>query len=291
MPPRPACVVFTDVDGCLVDHTTYSFREASAALDRLRERGIPLVLCSSKTRAEVERLQQELGTSGPFVTENGGALFVPTGHFPFALPGARETAGHQVIDLGRPYPEVVAALRACARAAGVRVVGFSDQAVTEVAAGTGLSLPAARLAKLREYDEPFRIVEGDPAQRARMFRALSAAGLRTTEGGRYHHVGGPTDKGVAVGLLLRFYRWAHGQFVSVGLGDGPNDVPFLRLVDLAFVVANPASGATARVARQVPSARVTAAAGPAGWHEAMSGILGHETGTAPAPDPGRRSVA
>ncbi len=278
MVQRPACVVFTDVDGCLVDHTTYSFEEAAAALARLRSRGVPLVLCSSKTRAEVERLQQELGTTDPFVSENGGGLFVPDGYFPFDLPGARPMAGYQVIELGRPYTEVVEALHAAARKAGVRVVGFNDMTVAEVAAETGLSLPAARLAKLREYDEPFRIVEGDPAQRARMFRALSAAGLRATEGGRYHHVGGPTDKGVAVSLLLRFFRWAHGQLVSVGLGDGPNDVPFLRLVDLAFVVANPVSGATERVSRQVPSARVTTAAGPAGWHEAMAGILGNGEG-------------
>ena len=280
MDPRPACVVFTDVDGCLVDHSTYSFREAAAALARLRERGVPLVLCSSKTRAEVERLQQELGTSDPFVSENGGAVFVPEGYFPFGLPGARAIAGYQAIELGRPHAEVVDALRAAARKAGVRIAGFSDMTVAEVAADANLSLPAARLAKLRDYDEPFRIVEGDPAQRARLFRALSAAGFRATEGGRYHHAGGATDKGVAVGLLLRFYRWAHGQFVSVGLGDGPNDVPFLRLVDLAFVVANPASGATDWVARQVPSARVTGAAGPAGWHEAMAGILGNGPGAA-----------
>lgn len=290
MDPRPACVVFTDVDGCLVDHSTYSFQEAAGALARLRERGVPLVLCSSKTRAEIERLQQELGTSDPFVSENGGAVFVPEGYFPFDLPGARAIAGYQVIDLGRPYQEVVDALHAAAHRAGVRVVGFSDMTVAEVAEETGLSLPAARLAKLREHDEPFRIVEGDPAQRARLFRGLSAAGLRATEGGRYHHASGATDKGVAVGLLLRFYRWAHGQIVSVGLGDSLNDVPFLRRVDLAFVVANPASGATERVARQVPSARVTAAAGPAGWHEAMAGILGNGAG-APTREPARRSVA
>lgn len=290
MDSRPPCVVFTDVDGCLVDHSTYSFRAAAGALAALRERGVPLVLCSSKTRAEVERLQQELHTSDPFISENGGGVFVPEGYFPFALPGARSMTGYQVIELGRPYAEVVDALQASARKAGVRVVGFNDLTVAEVAADSGLSLPAARLAKLREYDEPFRIVEGDPAQRARMFRALSAAGLRTTEGGRYHHASGATDKGVAVGLLLRFYRWAHGQFVSVGLGDGLNDVPFLRLVDLAFVVANPESGATERVARQVPSARITAAAGPAGWHEAMAGILGHGPAAADR-EPGRQSVA
>ena len=282
MDGRPAFVVFTDVDGCLVDHSTYSLGEASAALARLRARGVPLVLCSSKTRAEIERLQQELGTADPFVSENGGGVFVPAGHFPFPLPGSRPIAGYEAIELGRPYAEVVEALRLAARKAGVRVAGFSDMTVAEVAADSGLSLAAARLAKLREFDEPFRILEGDPPQRSRMFRALAAAGLQATEGGRYHHAGGPTDKGVAVGLLLRFYRWALGQVVSVGLGDGPNDASFLRRVDIPIVVSNRAGGSTERVSRLVPSARVTAAEGPAGWHEAMARIMGSRSGGAHA---------
>jgi mannosyl-3-phosphoglycerate phosphatase len=274
----PAWVVFTDVDGCLVDHATYSVDEAAGTLARLQARGVPLVLCSSKTRAEIERFQQEVGATGPFISENGGALFVPDGYFPFGLPGARTIAGHQVIELGQPYRTVVDGLHKAAHRAGVRVVGFDDMTVAEVAADCGLSLPAARLAKLREYDEPFRILEGEPSQRARMFRALSGAGLRATEGGRYHHVSGPTDKGVAVGLLLRFFRWARGPVVSIGLGDGPNDVAFLRRVDIPIVVANPASGATERVARQVPAAQVTDAPGPAGWRGAMAKYVGNGNG-------------
>ncbi|HSK10356.1 MAG TPA: HAD-IIB family hydrolase [Vicinamibacterales bacterium] len=275
MSAAPSYVVFTDVDGCLLDHSTYSFQEAMGALARLRARGVPLVLCSSKTRAEIEWLQQELGTAHPFISENGGALFVPERYFPFPLPGAKQIAGYDVIELGRPYAEVVDILHRAARKAGVTVVGFSDMTVAEVAGDCGLPLTAARLAKLREYDEPFRILEGEPAQRARLFRSLASAGLRSSAGGRYHHASGDTDKGVAVDLLRRFFRWAHGDIVAIGLGDGPNDVPFLRRVDIPIVVANPNSGATEKVAQLVPSARVTTAAGPAGWHEAMAGIMGN----------------
>jgi mannosyl-3-phosphoglycerate phosphatase len=57
-------VVVTDVDGCLLDET-YRWEPARPALDALKKRGIPLVLCSSKTRAEMEPLHADLGLDAP----------------------------------------------------------------------------------------------------------------------------------------------------------------------------------------------------------------------------------
>lgn len=55
---RPPMVVFSDLDGALLDHETYEFDAARPALDRLRRDGVPLVLCTSKTRAEVEPIER-----------------------------------------------------------------------------------------------------------------------------------------------------------------------------------------------------------------------------------------
>ncbi|MFQ5696467.1 MAG: mannosyl-3-phosphoglycerate phosphatase, partial [Terriglobia bacterium] len=49
----PRLIVFTDLDATLLDHQTYSWAAAEPALRRLRLLGIPLVFCTSKTRAEV----------------------------------------------------------------------------------------------------------------------------------------------------------------------------------------------------------------------------------------------
>src|SRR2546423_300740 len=70
-------VVFTDLDGTLLDAETYRYDAARQGLDRLREHAIPLIICTSKTRAEVEPLRNELGNTDPFIVENGGALYVP----------------------------------------------------------------------------------------------------------------------------------------------------------------------------------------------------------------------
>jgi mannosyl-3-phosphoglycerate phosphatase len=257
---QPRLVVITDVDGCLV-------------IDSLKQHGIPVVLCSSKTRAELERLQQELGLSDPFISENGGALYSPIGTFPFALRGAVRRGGYEVVELGRPHREVVGTLVQTAARLGMAISTFGGMSVERVAEECGLSLAQARLAKLREYDEPFRLAEPDDARLARLSKALRAAGLRFSTGGRYRHVTGGTDKGVAMAILRRFYERASGDVVFAGLGDNMNDVELLRAVDVAIVVRSPVAGHTAAVLSHVRGARVTAGEGPDGWSEAVAGIL------------------
>ena len=269
----PVPVVFTDLDGTLLDHQSYSFEAAREALARLRQAEVPLVLCSSKTRMEIEGLQTRLDSFHPFVSENGAAIFIPPGYFPFTIPGAQERAGYHVVEFGRPYHEIVDLLHRTAALEKVPVVGFSDMSVSEVAEACGLSMLDARLAKLREYDEPFRILDEAPASRNRLLRALHRAGLRCVRGGRFDHVTGWVDKGISVATLRALYRRASGDVVTVGLGDSLNDLGLLREVDIPVVVQNPSAGAAGHLARKVPTARVTREHGAAGWGEAVSTIL------------------
>jgi len=70
-------LIFTDLDGTLLDHDTYGWEEALPALDLCRRLGVPVILVSSKTRAEMDVLQNRLGLSAPFISENGGGIFFP----------------------------------------------------------------------------------------------------------------------------------------------------------------------------------------------------------------------
>jgi mannosyl-3-phosphoglycerate phosphatase len=66
-------LIFTDLDGTLLD-SSYSFNDALPALDLIRERAIPLIICSSKTRAEIEHYRKRLDNRHPFISENGGGF-------------------------------------------------------------------------------------------------------------------------------------------------------------------------------------------------------------------------
>ena len=57
-------MVFSDLDGTLLDHDSYSFEAAKPALAALVERAIPVVPSTSKTLVELEKLSVEIGLSG-----------------------------------------------------------------------------------------------------------------------------------------------------------------------------------------------------------------------------------
>ena len=261
-------VVFSDLDGTLLDAATYDFQPAQPALDALRESGIPLVLTSSKTRAEMEYWRRRLDNQHPFVVENGGAIYVPEGYFPFSLPGAIRREGYEVIELGRPYLELVRALDEAAEETGIPVLGFYRMRVGQIRGRAKLPLAMARLAKQREYDEPFEIRGSHPPDP--LLRAIERRGLRWTRGGRFYHVMGENDKARAVSLLIEAYRRIEPELYTVGLGDALNDVEFLRPVDIAVIVRSPAAD---EMQAALPAARVTQAPGPEGWNEAIRSVL------------------
>ena len=73
-------VVYTDLDGTLLDHHTYAFDEALGAIKALKDRGIPIVPCTSKTRAETVCLMQALELDGDARLAGGGEAGEQDGH-------------------------------------------------------------------------------------------------------------------------------------------------------------------------------------------------------------------
>ncbi|HEY7818443.1 MAG TPA: HAD hydrolase family protein, partial [Vicinamibacteria bacterium] len=88
-------VLFSDLDGSLLDSETYEFEAASDALRELSLRSVPLVLCTSKTKAECAPLRRRLKNRHPFIVENGAGIVIPPGYFGPGTP--------RRIDLGRRY--------------------------------------------------------------------------------------------------------------------------------------------------------------------------------------------
>ncbi len=259
-------VIFTDLDGTLLDHETYSYGAAAPALDRLRRAKVPIVFTTSKTRAEIEPLRKHMENAHPFISENGGAAFVPLSYFPFEPSGARRIGNYDVIEYGDRYEELVTVLREAARSTGCNVRAFSGLTAAEIAALSGLPLEEAERAKAREFDEPFEVLDL-PDARARLLAEIKRRGKKWTLGGRFYHIIGDSNKAEAVRALSGFYRQAHGQIVTVGLGDGWNDVQFLNVVDIPILVRSPS---TEKMQAAVPGGRITAACGPQGWNEAIS---------------------
>ena len=257
-------IIFSDLDGTLLDAVRYSFNDALPALSLIQAHGVPLVLCSSKTRAEIVACRQRMHNFHPFITENGGGIFIPQGYF--SAP-ADPVNGYQRIILGMPYAEIRRHFVALRERLGASVRGFADMTAEEVAELTGLSCDDAALSRQRDFDEPF-VFDGAPD--ARFLQAIEDAGLHWTQG-RVFHIMGKHDKGLAVKALKALYQREYGEISCIGLGDSLNDLPLLQAVDRPVLIRHEDGSFDSRIA--IDGLMKTQSPGPQGWNEAILKLL------------------
>lgn len=264
----------TDVDGCLLDHGSYRAGPARPVLRRLRRLRVPVVLCTSKTRLELRALRRELTGPHLAIVEDGAGILIPPGIAPtLRLPSARRVRDGRLIPLAPEYARIRRVFAALRRAIGGAVIGFGDMTAAEVGRATGLAPRAARLARRREFDEPFLFVSDGRRHARAIARHAERHGLVVTRGGRFWHLHGPTDKGRATRHALELLQRVHGVLAVIALGDSPLDAPMLREADVPIIIPGPGGSADPQLRRRIPRARVALATGPAGWARAVTRAL------------------
>lgn len=273
-------MVFTDLDGTLLDHHTYSFAEAQPGLELLRQHHIPLVFCSAKTRAEQVVYRNALRIRDPFIVENGGAVFVEQGYFKQPHDFSRATDGFEVLEFARPCAAVREVLSAVREELQLPLLGYGDMTLPEIVELTGLDERSAALAARREYEETV-VTRLSDSDRGRFRAALARHGVMMTAGARFISISTANDKGRATQTLIEMFRRERGEIVTVGIGDSWNDAPLLSVTDLALQVQQP-GGDWADL--PVNGVRRINGVGPKGWTLAMSQLLeAQPTGCVAAP--------
>ena len=266
-------LVFTDLDGTLLDHHSYSYEEAMPAVRALVEAGSPLIFNSSKTAAEIKQLRHEMGNVHPFIVENGSAVSMPAGYFDNNVaPGTCVNDLCETHFFGPGYQPLLTQLHALRSKRGYRFRGFADLNSEDVAQLTGLGIEAAAMARQRAASEP--LLWDDSEEALENFQKdLQLLQLGLTRGGRFYHVMGLTDKAQALQLLTERYRrtWPDRQWTTVALGDGPNDVAMLEAADIAVIIP-PATGEPIKLNRS-DNVICPDAAGPRGWQIAIRRIM------------------
>jgi mannosyl-3-phosphoglycerate phosphatase len=262
-------VIFTDLDGTLLDQETYSYDQALPCIEHLRSQEIPIIFCSAKTRAEQEVYRKELQINDPFIVENGGAIFISRGYFPFEFEYHKAKDGYQVIEFGIPYRRIREILVQISDDMGINFRGFGDMSVEEVASLTSLNLEAAQRAKDREYDETLNL-NGTPDETNKVLNAIKEKSLSYISGGRYYDVTSSSDKGRATRILIDLFNRKLGPIKSIALGDSPNDLPMLSAVDIPVLVQKP-GGTWEEI--DIPHLYKVEGIGPEGWAKAIGAII------------------
>jgi mannosyl-3-phosphoglycerate phosphatase len=262
-------VIFTDLDGTLLDRETYSWKEAWPAIEAVKAKRTPLVFCSAKTRAEQEVIREELGIHDPFIVEDGGAVYIEDGYFDFRFESVHVVDGYRMIEFGLPYEEIRKTVKQVAAESGLYLRGYGDMDAEEVAKVTGLDLESAERAKKREYEVQL-VGDFDSTTIARLTHVFRSRSLHTTHGGRFFGVMTHSGKGSAVLTLIAMFRKQFGEIITVGIGDSGNDAPMLKVVDIPVLVQKP--GGTWEPI-DLPNINKVKGIGPVGWRRFVLELL------------------
>jgi mannosyl-3-phosphoglycerate phosphatase family protein len=265
-------VVVSGIGGCLLDPVDGDYDAARPAVAALASLGVPLVLCSTRPRAEVELVSRLFGLRAPMIVENGAALVVPDGHLPHGVPGGRRDGDHYVLHLGPPRQRLREALAELAAAAGTEVRLVADLAPGDRPAGVG---PVGVRSSLRhEHTDPFLV--GSEEGAAALAREAEARGLRVARGERAFHLLAGADKGLALRTLLSLYAREGIRPRAVALGTWAVDLPMLRAAQQPVVMPGPGGRLEPQLVAGLRGAGRARRSGPAGWNDAVLDVLtGH----------------
>lgn len=251
-------LLFTDVDGCLLNKSDYDFRPAVPALDRLGRLGIPVILSSSKTGSELQALANELRLkTAPLICENGGTILWRR---PADCPRTKAGVSRDRI------LNVLTELKA-----GFRFRSFADLQLEGVMAATDLPAEQAAMALDRHSTEP--LLWDDDAVLIEAFREkLAQAQLTLTKGGRFWHVAGKTTKGDAMKVVTEWYgSRADSDCLTIAIGDSPIDQSMLDIAD--YPIGIPAPDGSHNVDVAAPPGVLASNEGAEGWAASVSALL------------------
>ena len=237
---KSTLLVFSDLDGSLLDHHSYSLQEALPTVMALNKLGIPLILSSSKTRAEMIALRSKLGNEDPFIVENGAAVFIPRQYFS-RQPANTDTRGeYWAYEMAPSRDHWLTVLSTLQNEYADDFTSFYSAGVAGIMAMTGLSEAQATAANDRDYSEPVQWT-GDPQMEPQFIRRLKMFGASVTKGGRFLSVSGNCNKGRAMIWLRDCFHDARPSLPveDLAIGDSNNDIPMLEAARTALLIRSP----------------------------------------------------
>ena len=261
-------LIFTDMDGTLLDHHDYSFAPAEPMLKTMAAEGIPVMPITSKTQAELETLRKALDNQHPFIIENGAAVLIPQGYFDAQPEGTRLIGDYWVKSFVEPREHWQDLIEKVSGHYQGQFTTFAEAGIEGIIEMTGLDKQAATESSQRQYGEPIQW-RGEADAKQSMLAELTRLGANILEGGRFIHVSGKSDKGVALQWLRDVFaaQMADKTVKTLALGDSQNDVAMLEAADCAVIVKSPVKAPP--TVNRAQNLLLTNETGPAGWAEGV----------------------
>ncbi|MBD1143127.1 HAD-IIB family hydrolase [Pelagibacterales bacterium SAG-MED33] len=222
-------LIFTDLDGSLLHRDTFKFDEIKEYLKQLISKGIFIIPNTSKTEKEILEFNNELGSSLPYISENGSAingLDLLNSNLPKELILSREKDSLiKIFEKSVP----VNLQNKCK--------WLSEMDKKKQSLIFGLENDKLKMALDRKYTIPF-LFEGNKSERNELSKIVKNKGLALQEGGRVINLTDKVNKAKALQVFVRFFKKNNKNVKTIAVGDNYNDLDMLKTSDFPCLVFN-----------------------------------------------------
>lgn len=223
-------LIFSDLDGTLLNRDTFSFDEIKNYILYLISNDISLIPNSSKTKEEINEFNKKLGEDLPYIVENGAAIFdlhLINSNFPEEIVLSREIEEILTIFNEKIPKNLVSKLKF------LHNLDLSDQMKI-----LGLSKEKIRNALKRKYSIPL-LFNGNISEKREIKNLVKSAGLTLQEGGRVINLCDNVSKSTAMKKVLKlFNKISNDKLTTIAVGDNFNDLEMLKNSDIPCLVFN-----------------------------------------------------
>ena len=214
--------IVSDVDGTLMDHF-YDLTPAKETITWLQRLGIPVILCTSKTKSEVKIIRDDLNLKDPYIVENGGAIY-----------GEYSDGKEWKIILGKSYKILEEILNNLSDNINFKLRPLNTLSDDEATNLTGLQGDSLNLMRDRHWSMPF--LNPPDTFDEDLKRLCEIYDVDIFRGNRMSHLlSKNSNKGIAIKTLLNKNKNLNVQII--GLGDSPNDLPLLMNSNYKIIIS------------------------------------------------------
>lgn len=261
-------VIFSDLDATFLDKDNYSTGNNGHLAAELTGKGHIVVFATSKTFKETRYFIMKCGINMPFITENGGALYIPL-NFPDSagdMPPVSDS-DYKKISLGTPVEKSESILRAFAAGHSIKTDMLHKMSPAEAAELTGLPQYLAAMSIKREYDLTFSLPAVQEEIIPELQKELEKEDLVLQKGGRFWHITGKTNKAVAAKKLIETLEDKYEKIIA--LGDSENDYELLEYADIAVVIPDKTRGLCRVLTDRLKEPVLSELPAPDGWEQTI----------------------
>ena len=263
-------VIFTDIDGTLLDSRFPDIKKMKKLVENAIRNDIHLILCSSKTQLEQEKIKSMIDLHEPYIVENGGATIIPKDYFKKSkIIPSKTLRKNYIIETGAPAYRIRSLLKEIRIKHGLKFEGVSDLSPLELSSIIKLPQDYAKRMITRKYSET--IVRMDNNDINKFVNFIEKAGLKMIPGGQFFDITLGNDKGTGVKILIDIFRKEYeNNVIFFGIGDSKNDESMLSLMDLPLLVQK-TNGSWENL--QIDNLQKMKGIGPDGWEIALQLII------------------